>query len=185
MGQCDGMEPPNTSGGGASRSYCPKTTFAGQYDTVCVGRSHARVRTAALFSDHFDGPFVCYFLLPRFHGHRVHHWCRGDAVRPGRRRWGRGEPAEGLGSAASPRTHRWCWVQPLYGRARARCVPMRPPAAPCLHTPREATVTLEVPRKGSGCGGARARTGCARVCCAFEHTVSYGVQKWFLDSMGD
>ena len=31
MGQCDGMEPPNTSGGGASRSYCPKTTFASQY----------------------------------------------------------------------------------------------------------------------------------------------------------
>ena len=171
------MEPPSTSGGCASRSYCPKTTFAGQYDTVCVGRSHARVRTAALFSDHFGAPFVWYFLLPRFHGHRVHHWCRGDAVRPGRRRWGRGEPADGLGSAASPRTHRWCWVQPLYGRARARCVSMRPPAAPCLHTPREATVTLEVPRKGCFRVRARARTGCARVCCAFEHTVSYGGAK--------
>ena len=37
MGRCDGMEPPNTSGGGASRPYCPKTTFASQYDTVCCG----------------------------------------------------------------------------------------------------------------------------------------------------
>ena len=30
------MEPPNTSGGGASHSYCKKTTFAPPYDTVCL-----------------------------------------------------------------------------------------------------------------------------------------------------
>ena len=133
--------------------------------------------SSACSAEHLNVPFgvlfLSYLILSGFNGYPLHQRSRGSARGPDRRRWGRGEPAEGLGSAASPRTHRWCWVQPLYGRARARCVSMRPPAAPCLHTPREATVTLEVPRKGSGCGGARARTGCARVCCAFEHTVSY------------
>ena len=95
------------------------------------------------------------------------------------------QPAEGLGCAASPHTHRWCWVQPLYGRARARCVSMRPPAPPCLHTPREATGTLEVPRnqRVQGAGSSPDRL-CSRVLCAFEHTVQ-NVQKWFMDSISD
>ena len=51
------MEPPNTSGGGASCSYCPKTTFAPPYDTVCSNAQHTRAQPVRARAPPHPEPF--------------------------------------------------------------------------------------------------------------------------------
>ena len=118
------------------------------------GRSESS--SLACSAVHLNDPFgvllASYLILHRLNGYPRHQRCRGDAGGPGRRRRGRGEPAEGSrgGALRSPPSMRW--MQPLGGPARAMSMSMVPPAAPQFHTPQGAARTLEWPEKGPGGG---------------------------------
>ena len=118
----------------------PALAHAHQPRRFRSGRSESS--SSAWSAEHSNDPFrvllASYLILHQLNGYPRHQRCRGNAGGPERRRRGRGEPAEGSRGVAirSPPADPRCTT--LGGRARAMCMSMVPPAAPCLHTPRGA-----------------------------------------------